>query len=182
MLAKFLAVEEAISIAPHSTAEVKLQDADLSNVGFIFPTTETAARWLILANAGLLLWPAKAFVHNSKDVTQNIARGECIAINVKLEEEGLMMGELQAPSASEAAEEAVESDESPEETENTEAPTEVPTESAETDAPVNPDEITDPMEGSDSENDSSEAESETNESSENAETEEPVKKSSRSKK
>ena len=43
-------------------------------------------------------------------------------MNVKLEEEGLMMGELQAPSASEAAEtEAAESDASPENTEE-EAP------------------------------------------------------------
>lgn len=109
MLAKFLAVEEATSIAPHSTAEVKIQDSDLSNVWFMFPTTEFAARGLILANAGLLLWPAKAFVYNSKDVTQNIAKGECIAINVKLEEEGLMMGELNMPDSSEA--ESEESDE-----------------------------------------------------------------------
>lgn len=174
MLAKFLAVEEATSIAPHSTAEVKIQDSDLSNVWFMFPTTEFAARGLILANAGLLLWPAKAFVYNSKDVTQNIAKGECIAINVKLEEEGLKMGEIQAPVESEPVEE-------PENAEASEAASEETNESSE-DAPVNPDEITDPMEGENADADEV-ASTETNESSEEKEEEEETpKKSSRSKK
>lgn len=167
MLAKFLAVEEAISIAPHSTAEVKLQDADLSNVGFIFPTTETAARWLLLANAGLLLWPAKAFVYNSKDVTQNLSRGDCIAMNVALEGEGLKAGAIETPVESE--------------------PTEEPEAPAEEEAPVNPDEITDPMEGEDSESEENAAASEaaaeeTDESPEEEVIEETPKKTTRSKK
>lgn len=120
MLAKFLIVEEATSIAPHSTVKVKLKDANLSNVWFIFPAVEFAARGLILANAGLLLWPAEARVYNTKDVSQNISAGDCIAINVQMENEGLKWGELQAPdSADEVAEtETAESDEpaSPENT------------------------------------------------------------------
>lgn len=96
MLAKFLVVEESTSIAPHSTVKVKLKDAGTSNVWFIFPAVEFAARGLILANAGLLLWPAEARVYNTKDVAQNISAGDCIAINVQMENEGLKWGELQA--------------------------------------------------------------------------------------
>lgn len=180
MLAKFLAVEEAISIAPHSTAEVKLQDADLSNVGFIFPTTETAARWLILANAGLLLWPAKAFVYNSKDVTQNLSRGDCIAMNVALEGEGLKAGAIETPVENDSSEAESETDESPENAEE---------------APAEDEMVTDPneVEGSEPDAESEEsteenadadevASTETDESPEEKEEEETPKKSSRSKK
>ena len=94
MLAKFLVVEESVSIAPHGTVKVKLKDADASNVWFIFPAVEFVARGLILANAGLLSWPAEARVYNTKDIAQNINAGDCIAINVKMEEEGLKIGEV----------------------------------------------------------------------------------------
>lgn len=102
MLAKFLVVEESTSIAPHSTAKVKLKDAGISNVWFIFPAVEFAARGLILANAGLLLWPAEARVYNTKDVNQNISAGDCIAINVQMEGEGLKGEGLEAPAEEEA--------------------------------------------------------------------------------
>lgn len=124
MLAKFLIVEEATSIAPHSTVKVKLKDANLSNVWFIFPAVEFAARGLILANAGLLLWPAEARVYNTKDVSQNISAGDCIAINVQMENEGLTGGELKMPeddAADEAAATESEASDEPASPENTAA-------------------------------------------------------------
>lgn len=139
MKAKFLFPIGDVRVAPNSVVEVEIKDADHNNVGFIFASNEIASRWLVLNNAGLLMWPAKAIVSNPRDVSINVSAQEPIAVAVMFDE-GVEMEEVEgsveeseapAEEAENAAadevenvasEAATETDESPAEEEEVEEP------------------------------------------------------------